>query len=149
LKEVCVTSNTVVKGGGGQLTVKYSQRLPVVHDVFSILSSSFYFYLIILITGCSVSPKEKFLEPELFAKIYVEVILQSENPADSDSLNLLQVVLDKYDVSKEEFEASIDYFESKPELWEDVFSKVVEELENAKKMQEEETESENTIIPKD
>lgn len=136
-------TNRVVKERRGQCRVNYSKRstlLAPIPCLLSTLQRSFFLCLIILITGCSVRPKEKFLEPELFAKIYVEVILQSENSADSDSLNLLQMVLDEYDVSKEEFEASIHYFEGKPELWLEVFSKVVEELEETKKIKEKEKE---------
>jgi BMFP domain-containing protein YqiC len=95
----------------------------------------------ILIIGCSTKTEDKTLDPELFSKIYVELVLQSVKSADSDTLDQLQIVLDKFDVSREEFEATTSYFESNPELWLQVFTKVVKDLEEeaAKKSNAENT----------
>ena len=125
-----------------------SKTLPTVNRLLSTLNISVCLYLIILIIGCSIEPNEKIIEPELFSKIYVEVILQTAISADSDSLDQLQMALDKYNVSREEFEASIIYYESKPELWLDVFTKIVEDLE-AKEAELKETETKNNKSSKD
>lgn len=90
----------------------------------------FAFSLIfILIAGCSTKTEDKTIDPELFSKIYVELVLQSLKPTDSDTLDPLQMVLDKFEVSHEEFEASIAYFNNNPKLWLEVFTKVAEDLE--------------------
>ncbi|MFQ5822929.1 MAG: hypothetical protein ACE5JB_02630 [bacterium] len=90
--------------------------------------------IIFLITGCSTKPKEKTLDLDLFVNIYVELVLQSVNPTEADSLDPLQMALDKFGVSREEFEASINYFESNPKLWLNVFTKVINELEVRKEL---------------
>lgn len=117
-----------------QLTVNHKQKsrgkiLLAFDSLMSTLNISLSLYIIILIAGCSNKPKDKFIEPELFAKIYVDTILQSGSPASSDSLHQLQRVLEKYNVTREEFETSITYFENHTDLWLTVYTKIVEELE--------------------
>lgn len=88
--------------------------------------------IFILFPGCSEEPVPKHLEPELFAKIYSEAILESQNSAKEDSLAHLTEALDKFKVTRKEFEASIDYYKNNPVLWLEVFDKVVEDLEKKK-----------------
>ncbi|MFQ5750364.1 MAG: DUF4296 domain-containing protein [bacterium] len=85
-------------------------------------------FLMGILPCCTNQPKQKVLEPEQFAQIYTEMILLSVNQSEPDSMESLQIVLDKNNVSREEFEASMTYFNSQPELWLAVFTKVEEKL---------------------
>jgi len=150
---VKIGSSSISTIGSRQLTItdrqkRTSKTLPNVNRLLSTLNISLCLYLITLITGCSIEPNEKIIEPELFAKIYVEVILQTATSAHSDSLSKFQMALDKYNVSREEFEASVIYYESKPELWLDVFTKIVEDLE-AKEAELKEAETKSKKNSKD
>ena len=85
-----------------------------------------------LFIGCYDEPLLERLEPDLFAKIYAEVVIQSLNPAEQDSLSHLNNALVKYEVSRETFDQNIEFYRSNPELWIDIFKKITAELEAQK-----------------
>jgi len=84
-----------------------------------------------LFTGCYDEPLPERLEPDLFAKIYAEAVIQTLNPAE-DSLSHLNNALLKYEVSRETFDQNVEYYRSNPELWSDIFTKITAELEAQK-----------------
>ncbi|MFQ6114496.1 MAG: DUF4296 domain-containing protein [bacterium] len=106
--------------------VPRNHMLPV-HRIFVSIVIAF------LLAGCSTKTKDKVLDPELFSQIYVELVLQSAKSTDSDSLDQLQAVLEEFKVTREEFEASVSYFQNNPELWLEVFTQVVKDLEEREK----------------
>ncbi len=85
-----------------------------------------------LFIGCYDEPPPERLEPDLFAKIYAEAVIQTLNPAEQDSLSHLNNALSKYEVSRERFDQNIEYYRSNPELWSDIFTKITAELEAQK-----------------
>ncbi len=84
-----------------------------------------------LFTGCYDEPPPERLEPDLFAKIYAEAVIQTLNPAE-DSLSHLNNALLKYEGSRETLDQNIEYYRSNPELWSAIFTKIVAELEAQK-----------------
>lgn len=85
-----------------------------------------------LFIGCNDEPLPERLEPDLFAKIYAEAVIQTLNPTEQDSLSHLNNALLKYKVSRETFDQNIEYYRSNPELWVDIFTKITAELEAQK-----------------
>ena len=85
-----------------------------------------------LFIGCYDEPLPEPLEPDLFAKIYAEAVIQTLNPAEQDSLSHLNNALLKYKVSRETFDQNIEFYRSNPELWIDIFTKITAELEAQK-----------------
>ena len=92
-----------------------------------LISLTFIFFI-----KCSDEPPLYRLEPDLFAKIYAEAIIQSFNPAEKDSLSHLNSALLKYEVTRETFDQNIEFYRSNPELWSDIFTKIAAELEAQK-----------------
>ncbi len=85
-------------------------------------------YFVIYFSACSNESKLEIIEPELFAKVYIEMVLVSLDSTEGDSLQNLNLALDKYNVTRDKFEATSTYFESRPEIWLEVFTKIEEEL---------------------
>ena len=81
---------------------------------------------------CTDEPPSYRLEPDLFASIYTEAIIQTLNPTEKDSLSHLDTALLKYEVTRETFDQNIEFYRSDPELWSDLFTKIVAELEARK-----------------
>ncbi|NIR50845.1 DUF4296 domain-containing protein [candidate division KSB1 bacterium] len=92
---------------------------------------------------CSKNEEVDHIDPQLFAKIYTDMLIASLDTTETDSVLRVQEVLDEYDVSKDEYKRTIDHFENNPELWQKVFSKVVENLEQIKNKKEKEPQTEN------
>ncbi len=90
------------------------------------------FLTFILFMRCSDEPPPYRLQPDLFAKIYAEAIIQTLNPTEKDSLYHLNKALLKYEVTRETFDKNIEFYRSEPELWSDLFTKIVAELEAQK-----------------
>ncbi len=90
------------------------------------------FLILTLLVGCSEEPPHGHLEPDLFAKIYVEAVIQTLNPTEQDSLFHLNRALLKYEVTRETFDKNIEYYRNNPDLWSDIFTKIVDELEAQK-----------------
>ena len=68
------------------------------------------------------------LQPEEFAAIYSEIVIQSTDSTSVDSVDYVDRVLQEFEVSRVEYEESMKHFESKPELWLETFSRVEELL---------------------
>jgi len=104
------------------------------------LSLTLSWTILLLLTACRSDSKSP-LEPALFAKIYTEVVVQSSDSTFADSLGNLRTVLERHNVSREEFEASQTFFQDHPELWLDVFKDVEENLKQLKTEREKESPS--------
>lgn len=87
------------------------------------------FSIVVIWAGCSNKPEGSQIKPDLFAKIYTDLLLTPIDTTASDSLQKLQKVLKQHDVSWKEYQESMDYFRAEPQRWLEVFSKVVERLE--------------------
>lgn len=90
------------------------------------------FLILTLSVGCSNEPPADRLEPDLFAKIYAEAAIQTLSPTEQDSLFDLNRALLKYEVTRETFDKNIEYYRKNPNLWSDIFTKIVDELEAQK-----------------
>ena len=72
------------------------------------------------------------LKPKLFADIYTEMVVETIDSTDIDSLSHLTDILRKHAVTQEQFDASKSYFENHPDLWLDVFGRVEANLTKIK-----------------
>ncbi len=73
---------------------------------------------------------EKVLPPEQFAEIYAAlVVLSADTSAVSDSSDYLEAVLDSFEVSRKEFERSIEQYESRPQIWLRILEHTADSLE--------------------
>lgn len=90
----------------------------------------------VFLATCSDNRKQTFIEPELFARIYSDMVFKSLDTTSVDSIDLLQSTLDSFKISDAAFDASLEYYESHPEIWLGIISKVTEELESRKDIKE-------------
>jgi hypothetical protein len=88
---------------------------------------------IILFYGCE--KEVKVIPEEKFINVYVDLlILQDTTSTDSLSLDSLKTLVFKnHNVSAEEYDATIRYYNSEPKKWEDFFDKAVNYVEALKK----------------
>lgn len=90
--------------------------------------------IILWLQFCACSKSEKqHLEPDIFARIYIETICKHPEGANTDTVSSLQAVLTEYKVSKEEFNQSIEYYKNNPALWAEVFGAVSDSLSRKQK----------------
>ena len=88
---------------------------------------------IILFHGCD--KEVKVIPEEKFIKVYVDLlILQDTTSTDSLSLDSLKTfVFKNHNVSAEEYNATIRYYNSEPKKWEEFFDKAINYVEALKK----------------
>ncbi|MCG8603914.1 DUF4296 domain-containing protein [bacterium] len=84
------------------------------------------------IIACKHETARSPLEPEFFAKIYTEMVVQAIDSTAIDSLSHLPVILNKHAVTQEQFEASQTYFDNHPDLWLEVFGHIETNLKKIK-----------------
>lgn len=89
------------------------------------------FFILILTQACS----EKDTIPEdKFVKVYVDLLIAkdttSNDPIPLDSLK--SIVLNKYNVSTEQYDNTIDLYNDSPEDWEAFFEKAIAYAEELK-----------------
>ena len=91
------------------------------------------FISIILFYGCD--KEVKVIPEEKFIKVYVDLlILQDTTSTDSLSLDSLKTLVCKnHNVSDEEYNATIRYYNSEPKKWEEFFDKAINYVEALKK----------------
>ena len=91
------------------------------------------FITIILFQGCE--KEVKVIPEEKFINVYVDLlILQDTTSTDSLSLDSLKsLVFKNHNVSTEEYDATIHYYNSEPKKWEEFFDKAINYIEALKK----------------
>ena len=94
------------------------------------------FISIILFQGCE--KEAKVIPEEKFIKVYVDLlILQDTTSTDSLSLDSLKTLVFKnHNVSTEEYDETIRYYNSEPKKWEEFFDKAITYAEELKKEDE-------------
>lgn len=74
----------------------------------------------------SCSDRKVIKDDEKFAAFYVDLLIASEKS--SGDVNVVkserQKIFAKYDISPEEYKATLNYYSEKPERWKDFFDKV-------------------------
>lgn len=95
--------------------------------VFPLLFTS-----IILLQGCG--KEKKIIPEEKFIKIYVDLlILQDTTGTDNLSLDSLKTpIFTTHNVTSEEYDATINYYNSQPKRWEEFFDKAIAYAEKLK-----------------
>ncbi|MFQ5677129.1 MAG: DUF4296 domain-containing protein [bacterium] len=96
----------------------------------------FLFLFIILNLHCENESKLDYLTPGQFAEIYAETVVSAIDSVQQDSLAALMQTLKKFNVTRKKFEQSVEYYNTKPEMWQLVFRAIEVELEKREKPDE-------------
>ena len=88
------------------------------------------FISIILFHGCD--KEVKVIPDEKFIKVYVDLLILQDT-TNTDSLSLKTLVFKNHNVSDEEYNATIRYYNSEPKKWEEFFDKAINYVEALKK----------------
>ena len=99
------------------------------NKVFIIVS---IFILLSFLQGCS---KTKVLNEDKFMNVYVDlVVAQDTSNAPIAKFDSLRAIVFKRDgIKKEEYDATINYYNSKPERWQKFFMKTTQYVDNLKR----------------
>jgi hypothetical protein len=85
-----------------------------------------FLFSLLLLYGCK---KEGVLEEERFVKIYSEILIAG----DTTSVNLAKKdVFERYNISEEEYRATVDHYNKNPKDWDIFFNKVIAHIESLK-----------------
>ena len=99
-----------------------------------LLSIKFSFFIVssLLLSGCDKEPP---IPEKKFIKVYVDLlIIQDTTNTDTFSLDSVKtIVFDRHSVSVEQYDATIDYFNSQPEKWQAFFDSATAYVEGLKK----------------
>lgn len=104
--------------------------------ITKIFSSSFLITFLTLIFFLSIDCNQnKIIDEEKFVKIYADIIIANDtiSGASHSADTVLQRVLLKHNVTLEQYEATVQYYNQDSERWEKFFSKAIAYLEQKKK----------------
>lgn len=95
-----------------------------------------YLGIILLVFALgSCSERKVIKDDEKFAAFYVDLLISSEK--NSGDINRVkserQKIFSKYDISPEEYKATLSYYSEKPERWKEFFDKVNARLASIRK----------------
>jgi len=88
-----------------------------------------FFVLLISVVNCSQTTHPKEISEDKFVMIYCDVISFSDLIQSKSRPAFIDSVLTHYNVTREDFEYTIKIYSKDTEKWENVFKKVVAELE--------------------
>ena len=88
-----------------------------------------FFVLFISVVNCSQKTRPKEISEDKFVMIYCDVISFSDLIQSKSRPAFIDSVLTHYNVTREDFEYTIKIYSKDTDKWENVFKKVVAELE--------------------
>ena len=94
--------------------------------------SAILFIAIPLLAGCT---KSKVIDEDKFIKVYSNLVI-SQDTTNITAKNIDSVkakVYKKYNITDEEYKATINYYNQDPERWEKFFTKAIAYVESLKK----------------
>lgn len=84
----------------------------------------------LLLVQCSSDHPKRFIKKETYAQILSEMMtIQYLNASDKEKAILLKNVLEKYHITKAQFDSTRIHYGQDPSFWEDVFKRVKLKLE--------------------
>ncbi len=90
------------------------------------------FSILILFSGCS---KDNILNENQFVKVYADIIITQDTTslknASIDSVK--EIIFKKHNITAQEYNATINYYNQSPEKWGEFFKKAVAYVEELKK----------------
>ena len=97
-----------------------------------IFKITFLFVTLIILSACE---KEPDIPEDKFIKVYVDLlIMQDTTSTDSFSLDSLKaIVFEKNNITVEQYDATIQYYNEHPKRWEEFFDKALAYGEKLKK----------------
>ncbi len=110
--------------------INYVLKKPFIHSI--IQPYILLFISLTLIAGCS--NKEKIDEDKMIL-IYTDLLVAQDTSAVNDQNidSLRTLIFERYNVSADEYEGTIEYYNNEPGKWEEFFDKVTAHIENLKK----------------
>jgi protein-tyrosine-phosphatase len=89
---------------------------------------------LLLLSGCSRSNR---IEEEKFIQVYTDLVIAQDTSRASaiEMDSVREMIYSRYNITKDEYRETIDYYNAKPERWEAFFNEVILHIE--KKQQEE------------
>ena len=104
------------------------------YECMQLLSIKFTLLIVssLLLSGCDKEPP---IPEEKFIKVYVDLlIIQDTTNTDTFSLDSVKtIVFDRHSISVEQYDATINYYNSEPEKWQAFFDSATVYVEGLKK----------------
>jgi Domain of unknown function (DUF4296) len=111
-----------------------SRILVWLYGCMQFLSIKFILFIVsaLLLSACDKAPP---IPEEKFIKVYVDLlIIQDTTTADTFSLDSIRtLVFTRHDISSEQYDETIDYYNSQPEKWTVFFDSATSYVEGLKK----------------
>lgn len=96
----------------------------------------FIFHLTVLLLfsyHCDKQEKTKELDEKTFVQVYCDVITYSDLVDSKLRQAFVDSILNSYDISRQEFQQTVESYSRNEKKWEKIFTKIVEELEKREK----------------
>lgn len=104
-----------------------------------------YSPLIFLLFTCAKSGTEfHIIDESIFVEIYCDVVEETDLTKPLKHETLVDSVLNHYEVSRQAFQKTVDYYSENPERWQSFFDQVVRRLEGKLKHTSKRTSSKST-----
>ena len=91
----------------------------------------FLLFFVIIFSGCD---DEKIIEEENFITIYIDLLIMQDttnsNQFSTDSIKT--VVFQRHGITAENYQRTLEYYNSSPENWEEFFNKATSYVEKLK-----------------
>lgn len=92
-------------------------------------------FILLVFALNSCTDRKVINDDEKFAAFYVDLLISSEK--NSGDINLVkserQKIFSKYDITLEEYKATLNYYSEKPERWKEFFDRVNARLADIRK----------------
>ena len=95
------------------------------------LLALFAVMIIPAVSGCD-QPAEKSLDPVRLARAYTDLVFEPFDSTLADSAAQVRAVLERHEMTPEEFQYSLEFYRQNPEKWLEVFTEVQKEMEKRK-----------------
>jgi len=115
-----------------------------------IVSPVLSFQLIILLLlnyRCDKQSKSKELDEKVFVQVYCDVVTYADVVDSKQREAYVDSVLNSYQISREQFQSTVDAYSRDEKKWEKVFTKIVEELERREREMTTGSDSTNVMNP--
>lgn len=93
----------------------------------------FILVLLFSASSCDRNETKKVLPENQFVQVYCDVVTYADIIKDESRIAFMDSILKSHLVSREELQRSVTYYSKESKRWEEIFSKVIEELEQREK----------------
>ncbi len=113
-------------------------------------TKSFFLLLMIFFLNCGADSDEEkdTLEEDLFVRIYVDVVSESDLIRPELRAVFVDSIFTRYHTTGTTFQNTVNYYQRHPRKWNEVFEKIVAELEMKVRKAENQSPSDSVAITK-